>query len=85
VLTEYFPRHLAGRVNTTLTLVMFMLVFVFQIGVGALLNCWPSQGGHYPAVAHLSAWGILVALQVIAAVWYFMPARTAGEAAHGAA
>ena len=42
-----------GRANTTLTLIIFLLIFGFQIGVGAVLSHWPASGGHYPAVAHL--------------------------------
>ena len=32
-----------GRVNTTLTLIIFLLIFGFQIGVGAVLSHWPAE------------------------------------------
>ena len=75
VLTESFAPHLTGRVNTSLNLVLFMMVFAFQIGVGAVLSLWRPIAGHYPAAAHLCAWAILVALQLLSAAWYFMPLR----------
>ncbi|MBB5401317.1 MFS transporter [Paraburkholderia youngii] len=75
VMARHFPPQMIGRVNTTLTLIIFLLIFGFQIGVGAVLSHWPASGGHYPAVAHLSAWAILVALQMLSAIWYALPGR----------
>ncbi|MEX3628658.1 MAG: MFS transporter [Burkholderia sp.] len=75
ILAEHFPSHLIGRANTTLTLVIFLLIFGFQVGVGAVLSQWPTLDGHYPAAAHLSAWGVLIALQLASAIWYVLPGR----------
>lgn len=72
-MTRYFPLHLIGRANATLNLVIFTLIFVAQTGVGAVLGIWPAVGGHYPAQAHLTAWGGLIFLQLLGAVWYFWP------------
>ncbi|MEW6339716.1 MAG: MFS transporter [Paraburkholderia sp.] len=77
VLAEHFPAHLMGRVNTSLTLVIFVLIFLCQTGVGTILSAYPAQaaadGAHYPVEAHMSAWTVLGVLQVMAAVWYFWP------------
>ncbi|MGN8110396.1 MFS transporter [Paraburkholderia sp. 22098] len=81
VMARSFPAHMTGRVNTTLTLIIFLLIFGFQIGVGAVLSHWPASGGHYPAAAHLAAWGILIAFQVLSAVWYVIPGRKPVHAA----
>ncbi|MEW9580913.1 nitrate/nitrite transporter [Paraburkholderia sp. DGU8] len=75
VMARHFPAQMIGRVNTTLTLIIFLLIFGFQVGVGAVLSHWPANGGHYPPAAHLSAWGILVTLQVLSAIWYMLPNR----------
>jgi hypothetical protein len=75
VLARHFPQHLIGRANTTLTLIIFLLIFGFQIGVGAVLSRWTPVDGHYPPAAHLTAWGILVALQLASAIWYVLPSR----------
>ncbi|MGU7779655.1 MFS transporter [Burkholderia sp. PU8-34] len=77
VMAGHFPVHLIGRANTTLTLVIFLLIFAFQIGIGAVLSHWPAVDGRYPAAAHLSAWAMLLALQLASAVWYLWPARAA--------
>ncbi len=74
IMVEHFPTHMIGRVNTTLNLLLFMLIFAFQIAVGAIVGHWPRVDGHYPAVAHLYAWGALLALQLASALWYFLPA-----------
>jgi len=81
VMARSFPAQMTGRVNTTLTLIIFLLIFGFQIGVGAVLSHWPASGGHYPATAHLAAWGILIAFQVLSAVWYVIPGRKPVHAA----
>ncbi|MGF6968377.1 MFS family permease [Paraburkholderia sp. WC7.3g] len=81
VMAQHFPPQMIGRVNTTLTLIIFLLIFGFQIGVGAVLSHWPASGGHYPVIAHLSAWEILVALQVLSAIWYVLPGRQLAQSA----
>jgi hypothetical protein len=75
IAAHYFPPHMAGRVNTTLTLVIFLLIFGFQVGVGAMLSMWPAQAGRYPASAHIMVWTVLIALQAASAIWYMMPGR----------
>ncbi len=79
VAAKYFPSHMAGRVNTTLTLVIFLLIFGFQVGVGTMLSLWPAEAGRYPASAHISVWATLIALQVASAIWYMLPGRALHE------
>jgi hypothetical protein len=71
-----------GRGNTTLTLIIFLRIFGFQIGVGAVLSLWPATAGRYPPAAHFTAWSILVVLQVASAVWYVLPSRVLAKPAH---
>ncbi|WP_087691610.1 nitrate/nitrite transporter [Pandoraea sp. PE-S2R-1] len=71
VLAEYFHGTLIGRVNTSLTLVIFVLIFLCQVGIGAVLGAYPA---HSPN-AHFTAWAALIVLQVLGAVWYFWPQR----------
>ncbi|WP_207004526.1 MFS transporter [Trinickia mobilis] len=85
VLAENFPARMIGRVNTTFTLVIFLAIFALQVAIGAALGLWPMHEGHYPAFAHQSVWAVLIAMQIAGAVWYFMPARRAQEAANGSA
>ncbi|MGN6316083.1 MFS transporter [Trinickia sp.] len=73
VMAEHFPARLIGRVNTSLNLVIFFAIFALQVAIGAALGHWPMQAGRYPAAAHETVWTVLIALQAIAAVWYFVP------------
>ncbi|HTH75946.1 MAG TPA: MFS transporter [Trinickia sp.] len=73
VMAEHFPPRLIGRVNTSLNLVIFFAIFALQVAIGAALGRWPMQAGRYPDAAHETVWAVLIALQAIAAVWYFVP------------
>ncbi|NUT13861.1 MAG: MFS transporter [Cupriavidus sp.] len=75
VLARSFPDALIGRATTALTLTVFLSTFACQVGVGLVLDFWAATAGHYPKAAHLTAWGGLVVLQTLAAVWYLMGAR----------
>ncbi|CAM2155887.1 Major facilitator superfamily (MFS) profile domain-containing protein [Pararobbsia alpina] len=81
VLAEYFPASLLGRANTTFTLVIFVGIFVAQNAIGAALSHWPMVDGHYPAVAHQTVWAALVVIQLLGALWYFVPGRKASSTA----
>jgi len=52
-----------------------MLIFVIQSAIGSVLAHWPSSGGHYPAAAHQTVWFGLIVVQIVSAVWYFMPTK----------
>jgi MFS family permease len=78
VLAEHFPARLIGRVNTAFTLIIFVGIFVAQITIGAVLNHWPPMSGHYPVVAHQCVWAGLIAMQALAALWYFAPGKRKG-------
>lgn len=82
VLAHYFPVRFIGRVNTTFTLVIFLVIFVLQIGIGRVLGHWPVSEGHYPLAAHQTVWAGLVALQLLAAIWYFLPGRRPNSDRH---
>jgi predicted MFS family arabinose efflux permease len=75
VLAHYFPVRLIGRVNTTFTLVIFLVIFALQIGIGRALGHWSASEGHYPLIAHQTVWAGLIAVQLLTAIWYFLPGR----------
>ncbi len=69
-LSQQFPRHLAGRVNTLLNLLVFVAAFAVQWGIGALIDLWPvDASGHYDPVGYQVALGGLLAAQVLALIW----------------
>ncbi|MFJ2986917.1 nitrate/nitrite transporter [Collimonas sp. NPDC087041] len=74
-LVREFPAHLAGRVSTGLTLVLFAGAFIVQYGFGVLLNLWPQDGGHYAVAAHRTAWLIALLVQLVAGIWFCRPLR----------
>jgi hypothetical protein len=84
VIADYFPREFAARANGALNLLHFGWAFTMQYGIGLVVGQWPSQDGHYPVVAYQTAFGLGLALQAAALVWFAMPwIRTIGRNALG--
>lgn len=83
-LSQQFPRHLAGRVNTLLNLLVFVGAFVVQWGIGALIDLWPvDASGHYDPAGYQAALGGLLVAQVMALIWT-LRARPAAASGAGA-
>lgn len=76
VLTQGFPARLAGRVNTSVNLAIFVAAFAIQWGLGAVIGLWPAEDGRWPAEAHQVALSIPVALTAAALAWFMAGART---------
>jgi MFS family permease len=64
IVAQSVPVHLTGRVSTSFNLLVFLLAFVVQWGVGGILNHWVPEVGAYPKVAYQYALGIILALQI---------------------
>lgn len=73
IIADYFPKELAGRANGALNLLHFGFAFVIQYGVGFVVGQWPSQDGHYPAIAYQVAFGLSTGLQGFALLWFAAP------------
>jgi sugar phosphate permease len=73
VLSQSFPLHLVGRANTSLNLMVFMAAFSGQWGIGAVIDLWPSgpQGGYAP-LAYQKSFGVMLGLQIMALIWFFV-------------
>lgn len=70
ILTPRFPRELAGRLNTAINLVVFLVAFVVQASIGHAL-VWAERGFAVPrADAHGLVLAMLVALQVAMWLWF---------------
>jgi len=69
-LAQTFPKHLAGRVNSGINLLVFVAGFLFQWGVGVVISHWPvtAAGGYHPA-AYRAGFGAVLAVQVLAMLW----------------
>ena len=61
-------------------MVLFLLVFVIQWGIGAIIDLWPvSDGGRYDPAGHRAAFIVMLVLQVIAYLWFIRPQRGGGD------
>lgn len=77
VLSQHFDARLAGRVNTGLNLLVFVVAFGGQWGVGAIIGLWPetADGGYAPE-GYRAALISAVVLQTVAGAWYLRRSRT---------
>lgn len=72
-LSQNFPRHLSGRVNTGLNLLVFVAAFAAQWAIGLIIDLWPQTApGIYNATGYSSSFGLIVVLQLAGAIWYFL-------------
>lgn len=69
LLAARFPREMTGRVVTALNLVTFMLAFVVQFGVGAIINLWPVTDGRYAAEGYRTSFALCWILQALSVAW----------------
>ena len=74
VIADYFPPELAGRANGALNVLHFGWAFLAQCGTGLILEQWSTEGGHRAILAYQVAFGVNVALQIAAFVWFALPA-----------
>ena len=68
---------MTGRVLTSLNMVMFLLAFAIQYGVGAIIGLWPVTDGRYAVEGYRAAFGLCWALQVAAVAWLAWAERRA--------
>ncbi|NYG46174.1 MFS family permease [Bradyrhizobium sp. IAR9] len=73
VIADYFPPELAGRANGALNVLHFGWAFLAQFGTGLILEQWSANGGHRPVQAYQVAFGLNVALQIAALLWFALP------------
>jgi MFS family permease len=73
MIADYFPQGLAARANGALNLAHFGAAFAVQYGIGLIVGQWSSQDGHYPVIAYQLAFGLSVAFQAAALLWFAVP------------
>jgi predicted MFS family arabinose efflux permease len=75
-LSQKFPLHLSGRVNTGLNLLVFVSAFAAQWGTGAIIGLWPkTAAGSYDPAGYQAAFGVILGLQVLGLLWFFVFAK----------
>ena len=75
ILSEMFPKSASGRANGALNLLHVTAAFAVQYAIGLVIQLWPAEAGHYPEEAYRTAFGLNLALQVAAFLWFIRPER----------
>ena len=71
VLPRRFPTELAGRVITSINLLIFLSAFTAQWGIGAIINMWPkTDAGGYAVEGYQAAFTVMVGIQFLSLIWY---------------
>lgn len=79
-LSQRFDAVLAGRVNTALNLLVFIVAFSAQWGIGAIIDLWPhAVTGGYAPEGYQASIALLVGLQVVAMAWFAIAGRLESE------
>ena len=77
-LSQHFPKNLAGRVNTAINLLVFISIFFLQWMIGVIIELWPPGSAvNYAPQSFQAAFGLLLAMQLMALGWFLYP--TAGR------
>jgi predicted MFS family arabinose efflux permease len=69
ILTPLFANELAGRLNATINLVVFLVAFLAQASIGYLLATFQAMGAGRPA-AHGATIAVVAAVQALAWLWF---------------
>lgn len=71
VVSQSFHGRLTGRAKSTLNLLVFVAAFLAQWGMGVIIHRWeqvPTQ--HYGIGGYQTAFGLMIALEILALIWY---------------
>jgi predicted MFS family arabinose efflux permease len=75
-LSSHFGARLSGRANTAMNLLLFAAAFLAQYAVGHIIDLYPrTSTGGYPRQAYTVAFGVLLAVQLLATAWYLANRR----------
>ena len=75
-LAAHFGIAAAGRAQSTANLLLFTTAWALQWGIGALLDRFRAAGdGAVEAAGYHWAFGLVLAVQVVAVLWYLRPKR----------
>ncbi|MDP7601095.1 MAG: hypothetical protein QF605_06895, partial [Rhodospirillales bacterium] len=72
-LVYIFPAHLAGRVYTTVNLLVFIVAFTAQWGIGLIINLWPQPApGQFSAIGYQVAFVTVLSIQLSCFAWIWI-------------
>lgn len=70
-LSQRFPVTLAGRLNTALNVLVFVVAFATQWGIGVIVSRWTEAFGGDPASGYRAAFTLMLGLQLATMLWFF--------------
>jgi len=73
VLAELFPKESVGQANAGLNVLHVGAGFAIQCFIGIAVQCWTSNGGHYPPIAYRTALCSVAVIQCMGLVWFVLP------------
>jgi predicted MFS family arabinose efflux permease len=81
-LSSHFGAAQSGRATTAMNLVLFLFAFGAQYAIGAIIDLFPTgpTGGYDPR-GYQVGFGVFVAAQVLALLWYLLGRRSLMAAA----
>lgn len=65
IVSRRFPAEMAGRVNTSVNMMVFGAAFALQWGMGVIVEQWEPQSGRYPAQAYQAAFAVCAVLLAV--------------------
>jgi predicted MFS family arabinose efflux permease len=85
-LSSHYGAALSGRTNTAVNLLLFLTAFAVQYAIGAIIDLFPptTTGGYSPD-GYRWAFGVFLALQLLALAWYLSGRRSLLAAPRAAA
>ena len=76
LLSQTFPSHMVGKVNTAQNMLIFISAFILQWGIGVLIGLWPPLGdGSYDPVGHQVALISVILLEILGFILLLLPVR----------
>lgn len=78
-LANHFPKELAGRANAALNVIHIGGAFILQELIGIIIERWPVEGTHHPTIAYQVAFGVVLAFQLAAWLWFMWPRAQAAS------
>lgn len=73
-LAQHFPETVVGRASTAANVLVFGMAFLYQFGMGSIIELWPANAdGSYPLNAYRAAYLAVIATQATALGWFLLP------------
>ena len=79
IVADFFPKELAGRANAALNVFHIGGAFLVQELVGIVIDHWSIEGSRHPMIAYQVAFGVVLAFQLVAWIWFMWPRTQAAS------